>query len=46
LKPVLTNINILFEAEDGVIVTDNVFEPVTNDVDVVFLEVESVALNT
>jgi len=43
---VLTNINILFDADEGVIVTDKVFEAVTNDNDVVLLLVESVALKT
>jgi hypothetical protein len=38
--------NILFDAELGVIVTDNVFEPVTNEVDDVVLSVPSVAVIT
>jgi hypothetical protein len=38
--------NILLDAEEGVIVTDNVFEAVTNEVDDVLLCVESVALKT
>jgi hypothetical protein len=39
-------IKILLLADDGVIDTDKVFEDVTNEVDVVFLSVESVALTT
>jgi len=39
-------INILFAEEEGVIVTDSVLEAVTNEDDVVVLDVESVAVIT
>jgi len=42
----LTIINILLEADAGVIETDKVFEAVTKEVDVVLLDVESVAVTT
>jgi hypothetical protein len=44
--PVLYITKILLLAEAGVIETDKVFEPVTNEDDDVVLEVESVAVTT
>ena len=40
-RTLYTNIKILFDADAGVIETDKVFEPVTKEVDVVVLVVES-----